>query len=60
MSRPPAEAVEGSHTRATYAGRELRVRSQNRDTVSLHDDDGPFAHVEQTLTLRSWPAEGGL
>ena len=26
----------------------------------LHDDDGPFAHAEQTLTLRSWPAEGGL
>ena len=26
----------------------------------LHDDDGPFAHVEQTLTLRSWPVEGGL
>lgn len=26
----------------------------------LHDDDGPFAHVEQTLTLREWPVEGGL
>lgn len=26
----------------------------------LHDDDGPFAHVEQTLTVRAWPAEGGL
>ena len=26
----------------------------------LHDDDGPFAHAEQTLTLRSWPVEGGL
>lgn len=22
----------------------------------LHDDDGPFAHVEQTLTVRPWPA----
>ena len=26
----------------------------------LHDDDGPFAHVEQTLTVRAWPADGGL
>lgn len=26
----------------------------------LHDDDGPFAHAEQTLTVRAWPAEGGL
>ena len=26
----------------------------------LHDDDGPFAHVEQTLTVRAWPTEGGL
>ncbi|MDY6054636.1 thioesterase family protein [Micrococcus sp.] len=26
----------------------------------LHDDDGPFAHAEQTLTVRHWPEEGSL
>ena len=26
----------------------------------LHDGDGPFAHAEQTLTVRPWPAEAAL
>ena len=42
MSRRPAEALEGAHTRATCAARELRMSSWNRDAVSLHDDGGPL------------------
>lgn len=42
MTQQGPAPVEGSHSRATYAGRDLRVRSQARDTVSLVDDGGPF------------------